>query len=219
MSVANRCRRGHDHRPYWLAVRRLPRAERLDGNLEQPNRGAERPGDEVQLVLDDEVGWTKAADWVHRRGRVAVGRGVRGLDVALRVVRVHVAVPSAAAAHVTEQRRRLTLAREAGELVDGRDYEPRGEPVDLLVDGEHRQPLGDRPTFGERAPSEVVAAVDEHPPHRRVGLDLGCGDRGATPRAALDLEHGQPVRSVLVGLGELLVGFLEALWAHIGADP
>jgi hypothetical protein len=48
--------------------------------------------------------------------------------------------------------------------------------------------------------------------YRGVGLDLRGGDRGAAPRAALDLEHGEAVaEAVLVGLLELLVGLLEAL--------
>ena len=50
-------------------------------------------------------------------------------------------------------------------------------------------------------------------------LTCAGGDRGAAPRAALDLQHRQPVRAVLVGLRELLVGLLEALRADVGADP
>ena len=86
-------------------------------------------------------------------------------DVARRVVRVHVAVPAAALRDVAEQRGGLALAGQPGELVDGGDDERRRQPVDLLVDGEDRQPLADLAALGERAAGQFVAAVDEHPAH------------------------------------------------------
>ena len=89
--------------------------------------------------------------------------------------------------------------------------DPRGGVVDIIgpmrrildaasvpsatLDGEG-QIGGLNPEFARlcgRAPSEIVAAVDEHPPDRRIGLHLRSGDRRSAPRTALDLEHGQPV--------------------------
>ena len=140
-------------------------------------------------------------------------------DVALGIVGVDVPVAPAATTDEPKQRRGLAFAGESRELVDGGDHEGRRQPVDLLVDREDRKALVDRATSGERAASELVAAVHIHSAHGRVGFDLCCGDRRTAPWATLDLQDRQAVRSVLVGFGQLLVGLLEALWAHIGADP
>ena len=107
---------------------------------------------------------------------------------------MHVAVAGAALPDVAEQRRGFAFAGQTGELVDGGDDERRCEPVDLLVDGQDRQSFADLAALGERAAGQFVAAVDEHPAHGGVGFDLRGGDRCAAPRAALNLQHGKPVR-------------------------
>ena len=50
--------RGNDLRPYALAPDLL-RAQRFDHRLVEPGHGAERARNQVQLVLDDEIGWRK----------------------------------------------------------------------------------------------------------------------------------------------------------------
>jgi hypothetical protein len=120
--------------------RGLPRGQGLDGDLEEPDGGAERAGDEVQLVLDDEVRRAQPADRSDGRCRKPVLRRVRS-DLARRVVSVDVAVPTAPPADVAEQCCGLPLAREPCELVDGGDDERGREAVDLLVDREDRQSL------------------------------------------------------------------------------
>jgi hypothetical protein len=54
---------------------------------------------------------------------------------------VDVAVPVTAPGHIAEQRGRLPLAGQAGELVDGGDDERWHQPVDLLIHREDGQPL------------------------------------------------------------------------------
>ena len=70
LGVADRRRRGDDQRPHRLAVGRLPGRKGLHRDLEQPDRGAQRPGDQMQLVLDDQVRRAQPVDGTHR------GRGV-----------------------------------------------------------------------------------------------------------------------------------------------
>ena len=53
---ADRRRRGDDLRPNRSVRRPRAVAEPVDGGLVEPDHRAERPGDEVQLVLDDQVG-------------------------------------------------------------------------------------------------------------------------------------------------------------------
>ena len=83
-----------------------------------------------------------AAGWLPV-DRVAGGDGAAG------VIGVDVAMPTAASADVAEQRCGFAFSGQAGELVDGGDDECRRQPVDLLIDGEHRQALGDGAALGE----------------------------------------------------------------------
>ena len=55
LGPAHRGGRGDDLRAAPLAVH-LARAQRVEGRLVQPDHRAERAGDQVQLVLDDQVG-------------------------------------------------------------------------------------------------------------------------------------------------------------------
>ncbi len=136
----------------------LPARKDVDRALEEPDGRAERPGDEVELVLDDQVGRAQPA---HSRDLCrGIVASVRGLGVMRcrrrrhwRRVEVLVAVTGARPPDVAEQARRLTLAREAGELVDRRQQEGRRMPVDLVVDGEHRSPNSADPPAakGQRA--------------------------------------------------------------------
>ena len=50
----------------------LPGRQGLDGDLEQADRRAQRAGDQVQLVLDDQVRRPQPADRPHGRRRVPV---------------------------------------------------------------------------------------------------------------------------------------------------
>ena len=67
--------RRDDQRPDRRARRGAPGRQRVDGDLEQPDRGAERAGDQVQLVLDDQVRRPEPGDRVDRGGGLAVLAG------------------------------------------------------------------------------------------------------------------------------------------------
>src|SRR5690606_40685959 len=116
--------------------------------------------------------------------------------------------------------RSLALAGKARELVDCRDDERRREPVDLLVDRQDRKPFA-AVAHGERAVTEPVAAVHVDAGGARVTLDvLRTLDRGAAPRAALQLQYRQAVLRVeLRCLLELLLRLLEPLGRHRRPDP
>ncbi|SHI99486.1 hypothetical protein SAMN02745244_01497 [Tessaracoccus bendigoensis DSM 12906] len=143
----------------------------------------------MQFVLDDQIGRAEPATGADRRGRMAILGGVLGavLDLATGVVGVDEAVAVALAGDVPEQRRRLALAGQAGELVHRRDHEGGGQTIDLLVDGEDGQPLGDGAALGERALGERVGAADEHAADGLVDPHLFFADRRAAPGTALDL--------------------------------
>ena len=130
-----------------------------------------------------------------------------------------VAVPVAAAAHVAEQGRRLTLPGQPGELVHRGDHERRRQPVDLLIHREHRKALSGGPAFGERALRQRIAAEHEHPTQTRIRSEVGRLNPGAAPWAALDLPDRQPVRAAVVDVLQLRVGLLEPLRRYLGADP
>ena len=95
------------------------------------------------------------------------------------------------------------------------------QPVDLLVHREDRQTLGDlrRPWRTGSQPSSSPQYT-KHPLALVVGTHVGRADRGAAPRATLDLQHGQPsARTRLRGPLELLVRLLEPLRDYVRADP
>ncbi len=203
------------------AVLDAPVGHHVDGHLEQAHGRAQCAGDEVQLVLDDQVRGPKPGGGVHGGSRMAVLARVLAavLDLAVRVVRVHQLMALAVPRDVAEQGCRFAFPREAGELVDGGDDERRGEPVDLLIHGQDRQTLLDLTTVGERALGQLVTAVHVHPALHRVCLQVPGLDAGTAPRATLDLQHRQPVSAALVGLAQLLSSLVVPLRAHIGSDP
>ena len=154
-------------------------------------------------------------------GRVPVLGDVLGAlgQVAVPVVGVDEAVPPAAGRDVPEQRRGLAFAGQPGELVDRGDDERGCEPVDLLVDGEHRQAVLDGAAASERARAQVVTAVDVDPSGGHVDAHGPGVDGGSAPGAALDLQDGEPVAAALGGAAQLLVGLVDPLGRHVGADP
>jgi hypothetical protein len=101
--------------------------------LEQADRGAQRPRDEVQLVLNDQIRRTQPLNGTHRGRRVTACDGEAGGDGAAGVIGMHIAVAAAVPADVAEQRRGLAFAGQPGELVDRGDYERRCQPIDLLI--------------------------------------------------------------------------------------
>ena len=104
-SVAHRRRGSDDQGANGLAIRKFPGGKGFHRNLEQADRGAERPGNEVQLVLDDQIRRAQPLDGTHSGRRVTADSRVAGGDGATGVIRVDVAVPAAAPADVAEQRR------------------------------------------------------------------------------------------------------------------
>ena len=235
--VAHGGRGGHDERPHGarppVGAGEPPCGHGVHGHLEQAHSGAQGTGDEVELVLDDEVGRAQAAGGDHAGGRHAVLGGVGVLDLAGVVVagapRIQlgdVAVALAAPGHVPEEGGGLPLAGQAGELVHGGDDEGGDEPVDLLIGGQHRDAVGHGTALGEGAGGQGVRAVDAHAPLGGLHPHVLVGQRVPAPGAAGDLEGrvggGLPGAAVLERL-QLLGGLGHPFGrdgaAHPQSDP
>ena len=143
-----------------------------------------------------------------------------------------VAVVPAVAGDVPEERGGVAFAGEPGEFVDGGDDEGGCEPVDLLVGGQNRQPVGDvAVAVGEGALAEFVGAAHHdalrHPGDVPHG-DVGRGQGPAAPGAVAELEGGEAVTgtaaspscpAALAQALELLGGLAHAFGGYGGADP
>ena len=114
----------------------------------RPTRLPSGAGDEMQLVLDDEIGRSQRPRR-HRLDRVQ--RPLLRVAVAVLQVRRAETVAGAAARDPAEQRLDRALPRQLGELVDRAEQHRRQQPVDLLVDDDHRQPLAWAVAGGEAA--------------------------------------------------------------------
>ena len=109
--------------PNLLAVD-LAAAQLVEGRLVQPDHRAQRPGDQVQLVLDDQVGRQRAAAG-QRLARVRLARAVEAVLVV--------------ALHPAEEAADLAGPGHRRELVHRGDQEARQPAVDRLVHGQDRQ--------------------------------------------------------------------------------
>ena len=154
---------------------------------------------------------------VVRRLRVLAAR----LDLAARVVGVHVPVQLALLRHVAEERRRLALPRQPGELVDGRDDERGRQPVDLLVHREDRQPFRRSPRPGRTGSRRARRRSTRRP--------AACSSSARTLAAPIGVPHqGQRwnCSTVSRALGprlrgplELLLRLLVPLRRHVRPNP
>ena len=102
------------------------RGELVDRRLVEAGDRAERPGDQMQLVLDDEIGRIERPAVVERAALPRLGGAVEA-DAFVEPV------------DVAEEGAGLADPGQARELVDGRDQEGRQAPIDRLVDGQDRQ--------------------------------------------------------------------------------
>ena len=135
--------RGDDLGPHRAPVN-LAHAQRLDRGLVEPGHRAERSRDQVQLVLDHEVGRRE------RRGEARALARLRGSIEARRVVPLR----------PTEQRPGLPDPRERCEFVDRRDQEGREPPVDRLVHGhDGERPVAREVAFEVRADDAQLARL------------------------------------------------------------
>ena len=206
-----------------------PGGQAVDGRLVQPGHGPERPGHQVHLVLEDEVGWPQPG-YVCRLGRREALGGDGGVGVALGPVLavgavevgVAVAVALAAALDPAEQVGQRPVPRQLGELVDGGDHQGREQPVDLRVDGDDRYPLAGGAGRRERA-LPGLAAIHQEPGGGRVVLAVVAGvDRPPAPRAVAQLEgRGRglpPLAAEALALHPLL-GVFVLVGGDRTADP
>ena len=191
---ADRSRRRDDLRLDRMFAE-LPAAQLVDGGLIQPDHGAKRPADQVELVLDDQVRWTDRADVLDLGGTESLS----GLVVAIAIRALpEQAMSLAFLADPAEQRAHLASPRHHGELVHGGDHHRRGTVVDLLVHDQHRNARV-RELAGlalrEVATALLVAAVDEGAPTPLVDLDIApWGDFRATPGATGQLRGRRRAR-------------------------
>ncbi|WP_356948878.1 hypothetical protein [Streptomyces cacaoi] len=119
-----------------------PRAQLVDGRLEVSDGGAERAGDQMQLVLDDQVRRTEPGSRFRHILAPAAPRLVPiAASVLLVEVIVPVSVPGAPLGGAAEKQAGLAVPRQRRELVDGDDQQARQQPVDLLVHRQHRDAL------------------------------------------------------------------------------
>ena len=153
----------------------LPGGQLVHRGLIQPDHGSQRVGDQVQLVLDDQIDGPEPPYRRRDRGR-QTRLGVVPVRAAhLRAdVRMFEPVPRALPGHVAEQVPRGAVARQLRELVHGGDQQRWREAVDLLVHRQYRQTVGVL-GLGEFAPPCGVPAVDVHPPGGLVRFHVGLG--------------------------------------------
>src|SRR5690606_16998383 len=151
------------------------RAEFVDGCLVEADHGPERPADEVELVLDDEIRRPYAPHRIHLGSGVKFAPPVAASAV---VAGPEEPVTLAFLAHVAEERPNLRAPCHHREFVDGGDHHRRRPMVDLLIDQLHRKArmrFGVRPRLAELALRELVAAIDGGAPSRLVDLDVAPG--------------------------------------------
>ena len=183
-----------------LGPRRRPvkaaHAQRFDGGFIQPHHGAERAGNQMQLVLDDEV---------RRRQRTVEALFLACIRRAVEALRI-------AALGAAEQLAGARLPRQGGELIDRGDEEGRQAAVNRLI---HRQ-NGQGP-FAAEVALEVGAGHPQLLGRIAVGPQLKGIRREflAAPRAVLQGDGGGPA----VGIGLELPGFgprrIRALFAPL----
>ena len=110
------------------------RRKLINRRLIEPGDRSQRPRDEVQLVLDDEVRRIERPAIAQRPALAWLGRAIEA-DAVFEAI--NMPKESAGLAH----------PRQGGELVDGSDQKRRQAPIDRLVDGKDRQ----RPVAAEIA--------------------------------------------------------------------
>ena len=126
----------------------LPTAQLVQGRLVQADHRSQRTGDQVQFVLDDQVG----------RQQPSAGQRVAPAGLA-RAIEAVLVVPLDAA----EERPDLAGPGHGRELVHRGDQEARQPAIDRLIDRQDRQRL---------AAAEVAMAVDA------VDAQVGRDGRG-----------------------------------------
>ena len=102
----------------------VPAAQFVQGRLVEAHDRAQRPGDQVQLVLDDQVRRQQPA----AGQRLALGRLAWAVEAVLVV-----------AVHAAEERAHLAGPGHGGELVHRGDHKARQPAVDRLIDRQDRQ--------------------------------------------------------------------------------
>ena len=199
---------GDDLGPHPHALHH-PRRQPVDRRLVQPRHRAQRAGDQVQFVLDHQVGRVQPVPAVQRPAAPRLrcpeeAAIVRPVDMA-------------------EERTRLTVPRQRRELVHRGDQEGGQAAIDRLVHAHHRQ----RTVAGERARHVHAAQLQIG---RRVGTRHAAkalrGKGGAAPRARLDRCRRARIAPAAIGAHPLDCGAfaLVALAAQpigtgVGADP
>ena len=222
LGFAHRCRRGDDLRLDRLAIKR-PATQFIHGCLIQAHHGAQRPTDQVELILNDQVGWANRVDGLYLRGRKALARLVIAIAIGTLPKQ---AVAFAFLAHATKQCSHLSTPRHHGELVYGGDHHRGWAVVDLFVDYQHRNPrmrLLAGLALREVAAAFLVAAVDKGTARAFVDLHVssGCHFR-ATPRATGELRGGCRSGIVFAGVAHILDGSVTVLGRprrHLVANP
>ena len=183
-----RCRCNH-LRPHALALE-VPGRQLVDRRLVEADHGAQGPADQVQLVLDDQVGRANEPVRLPRDPRLTA-RG--GMSTRVLIVRGEESVALAEAAHPTEERLDFAPPRHLREFVDGRDHHRRQQPVDLFVDDDDRQPLVRRLRRRELTAAQCIRAEgigSSEVVRRRLDDDIAPRlDLRAAPRAAAQLRR------------------------------
>ena len=113
--------RSHDLRTDGVR-REMPLAERFNGRLVKADHRAERPGDQMQFVLDHQIG--RRQRLAQRMARAWCGRAVKPAFVK--------------PLRSPEQHARLPHPRQGGELVHSRYQERRQTPVERFVHRDNR---------------------------------------------------------------------------------
>ena len=127
-------RRGCDDLRFDRLAVEHPAGQFIDSGFVQADHRAQWAADEVEFVLDDQIGRTDRCDVFHLDRWQAFSGGVIPRAIA---VGPQQTVAFALLMHTTEQRAHLPAPRHHGKLVHGGDHHRRRTMVDFLVHRQH----------------------------------------------------------------------------------
>ena len=155
----------------------------------------------MELILDDQVGWSNSADGLHRSRRQNLGLSVSSLALAPGPEQT---MALAFLAYTAEQSPNLSAPSHHRKFVHGSDHHRRRTVVDFFI---HRQYWDTwvwqiaRPTSGVSATTLLVTAINHSTAALFVDDDvLPRVDLGPTPRTVGQLERRGSAGLVFAGI-------------------
>src|SRR5665213_1355500 len=191
------------------------RSQLVDYRLVQSDQSSQRPRDQMELVLYDEIGRAETVARDGLRFREAIDSPMRVLfDMvggAVQIARTE-AVTRAPLVRAAEQQVERAVPGQLRELVDGRDDERREKPVYLLVNSDDWDAFAARLLLGEWTIAVRVRAGGDCPP--KAGVDPYVApsiDGSPAPRAGGQFEWIRLAARKAVALPRRLDGFARVV--------